>query len=51
MKKKSKLSSALVVIGALMVKSVLLAQNLTLNSDAAPNYKHLFGPHGGLLPH
>ena len=24
---------------------------LKANSDAAPNYKHLYGPHRGLLPH
>ena len=25
-----------------LLKPVLLSNNLTLNSDAAPNYKHLF---------
>ena len=30
-------------------KQVLLAQNLTLNSYAAPNYKYMFGPHRGPL--
>ena len=23
----------------------LIAQNLTLDSDAVPNYKYMFGPH------
>ena len=27
------------------------ARNLTHNSDAAPNYIYIFGPHRGLLPH
>ena len=27
------------------LESVLLARNLTLNSDAAANYKYMFGPH------
>ena len=33
------------------LKPVVLARNLALNSDAAPNYKHMFGPHRGPLPH
>ena len=33
------------------LKPVLLARNLTPNSDAAPNYNHLFGPHRDHLPH
>ena len=32
-------------------KSVLFARNLTLNSDATPNYKYMFGPHRGPPPH
>ena len=31
------------------LKPVLLAQNLTFNSDAVLNYKHMFGPHSGSL--
>ena len=33
------------------LKPFLFARNPTLNSDAAPVYKHKFGPHGGPLPH
>ena len=29
----------------------ILARNLTLNSDAAPNYEHMFDPHRGPPPH
>ena len=32
-------------------KLVLFARSLTLNSDAAPNYKHMFKLHTGPLPH
>ena len=32
------------------VKPVLIARNITLNSDSAPNYKYMFGPHSGSLP-
>ena len=31
------------------LKIVLLARNLTLNSNAAPNYKHVFGALRGPL--
>ena len=34
-----------------LIKSVLLASNFAFNSDAAPNYKYMFGPHRGPLPH
>ena len=30
---------------------ILLARNPALNSDAAPNYKYMIGPHRGPLPH
>ena len=30
---------------------VLFVWNFTLNSDAAPNCKYMFGTHGGPLPH
>ena len=33
------------------LKLVSLARNLTLNSDTAPKYKHMFGPHKGPLTH
>ena len=33
-----------------VLKPILLARNLTLNSDAALNYKHTCGPYTGLLP-
>ena len=33
------------------LKPVLLACNLTINYDAAPNYKHKFGPHRDRLAH
>ena len=33
------------------LKPILLAQNLTYNSDAAQNYKYMFGQHRGPLPH
>ena len=33
------------------LKLVLFMQNLTLNSDADPNYKYMFGPHRRHLPH
>ena len=29
------------------IKIVLIARNLILNSDAAPNYKYMFGEHRG----
>ena len=32
-------------------KPVFLAQNLAFNSDAAPNYKHMFGPNKCILSH
>ena len=32
-------------------KPVFLMPNLTVNSDAAPNYKYMFGPHKGPLAH
>ena len=35
----------------LSVKPVLLVQNLTLNSDTTPNYKHTFSLHRGPLFH
>ena len=31
------------------LKPVLLRRNLTLNSDAAPRYKYMYGPHRGPL--
>ena len=31
------------------LKPVLFARNLTINSDVAPNYKYMFGPHRGFL--
>ena len=31
-------------------RTATLAQDLTLNSDAAPNYKYMFVPHMGPLP-
>ena len=31
------------------LRPILLAQNLTYNSDAAQNYKYMFGPHRGPL--
>ena len=33
------------------LKPVLIARNLTINSNAAPYYKYMFGPDMGLLPH
>ena len=33
--------------GGMGITLVLLAGNLTLNSDAAPNYKYMFGPNRG----
>ena len=33
------------------LKPFLLARKLTLYSDAAPNYKYMFGPYRGPLPH
>ena len=33
------------------LKRVLLTRNLSLNSDAAPNHKYMFGPHRCPLPH
>ena len=32
------------------LKQVLLAQNIAINSDAAPNYDYMFGPHRSPLP-
>ena len=29
----------------MVLKQVLLARQLTFQSDASPNYKHMFGPH------
>ena len=31
------------------LEQVLLGRNLTLNSDAAPNYKYMFGLHTHLV--
>ena len=33
------------------VKPDLVSRNITINSDAAPNYKHMLGPHMSPLPH
>ena len=33
------------------LKQVILVLNLTLNSDAVPNYKYMFGAHRSPLPH
>ena len=38
-------------LGVVGLKPVLLALNLTLNSNVAPNYKYMFGPHWGPLTH
>ena len=32
-------------------KPALLSRNLTLNSNASLNYKHIYGPRNGPLPH
>ena len=37
--------------GRVALEPVLIARNLSLNSDAAPNYKFGFGQHRGILPH
>ena len=37
--------------GGVGLNQLLFARNLTLNVDAAQNYKYMFGPHKGPLPH
>ena len=37
--------------GSARLTLAVIAQNLTLNSDVSPNYKHMFGQFRGRLPH